>query len=589
MGHSLRLESRVGGRRFPYRRLASVRRPTPTGSGFSFASQPGKGFCALVPTTTRFLAGLCALTLLVACTKRETPVELGNRTQVLHQGIGPDPNDLDPQVISTNQAAVIAMALCEGLTNYDPQDLHPVPGVAERWEVSPDGLSYTFHLRTDARWSNGDPVTADDFAFSARRILSPAFASEFAYMLFPVRGAEEFATGRTKDFSRVGLQVLGPHTLRYELVRPAPFFLTLVAHWSWYPVHPPTILRFGRIDQPATAWTRAGNFVGNGPFALTEWRPGQGVVVKKSPRYWDAARVRLQEINFHFMDNVDAEERAYRGGQLHLTNSLPRSKIAAYRALPDSPLRAVVLFDTDSLTLNLKIPPLDNPLVRQALSLAIDRAALAAQVLSDGSQPAVSLLPGDARGYTYAGEPQLRFDPAEARRLLAAAGFAGGKGFPALELSFSNGSAGIGPIVGEALQQMWRKNLGLEIALTKMESRVFVDTLHQRRLALAFSGWIGDYLDPLSFLETYGTGNTHNDASYANAEFDRLIAAAAGSADSRPRYALFQQAESLLMRDLPAVPLYHRPNLHLVHPAVRGYESNLMDMHPYQGMWLETR
>jgi len=212
-------------------------------------------------------------------------VATGIRTQVLHQGVGADPNDLDPQVVSTNQAAAISMALCEGLTNYDPRDLHPVPGVSASWEVSSDGLTYTFHLRPDARWSNGDSVTADDFVFSAHRILSPKFAGEFAYMFFPVRGAEDFALGRTSDFSTVGIRALDPHTLRYELRQPAPFFLTLVAHWSWYPVHPATILKFGRMDQFGTAWTRPGNFVGNGPFALEQWRPGDRAVAKKNPFY----------------------------------------------------------------------------------------------------------------------------------------------------------------------------------------------------------------------------------------------------------------------------------------------------------------
>ena len=538
-------------------------------------------------TTTRFLAGLLALILAAGCSRRETPVELGNRTQVLHVGVGPDPNDLDPQIVSTNQAAAISMALGEGLTNYDPQDLHPLPGVAESWEVSPDGLAYTFHLRADARWSNGEPVTADDFLFSARRILSPAFAGEFAYMFFPVRGAEDYCTGRTKDFAQVGIRAPDPHTLRYELRQPAPYFLTLAAHWSWYPVHRATILKFGRMDQPGTAWTRPGNFVGNGPFALTGWRPGDGAVVTKNPYYWAAARLRLQEIDFHFIDNQDAEERAFRNGQLHLTVSLATGKVAGYRTQADSPLRIVPLYATDMLYLNLSRPPLDNPLVRQALALAVDRAALGAQVMRDGSAPAVSLLPDDAHGYVYRGEPRLRFDPAEARRLLAAAGYPEGRNLPKLELAFPNGGTA-GP-VAEALQQMWRENLGVEVALFGLERRVFVDSQHAHRFSLSISGWIGDYLDPMSFLDVFLATSGHNDPGYLNPTYDRLIAAAAGTADPAQRYATFAQAEAQLLRDLPVIPLYHRPNLHLVHSAVHGFDSNLMDMHPYQAMWLENK
>jgi oligopeptide transport system substrate-binding protein len=404
-------------------------------------------------------------------------------------------------------------------------------------------------------------------------------------MFFPVRGAEDFAVGRTGDFSTVGIRALDAHTLRYELRQPAPFFLTLVAHWSWYPVHPATILKFGRIDQPGTAWTRPGNFVGNGPFALAEWRPGDRAVARRNPHYWDAAHVRLAEIHFHFIASGDTEERAYRSGQLHITNTVPAARIAGYRAQPGSPLRIVDLYGTDLVYINLARPPLDRPPVRAALSLAIDRAALAGRVLHDGSTAAGSLLPADAGGYTYAGEPRLRFDPAEARRLLAAAGFPGGRNFPRLEFALPGSDRS--RLVGEALQQMWRKELGLDLALVSTEPRVHIDATHRHQFDLALNGWLGDYLDPLSFLEVYLAVSGHNDPGYRNPDYDRLVAAAAATAEPAARFALFQQAESLLMRDLPALPLYHRPNVHLVHRSVHGYDSNLMDMHPYTAIWLE--
>lgn len=521
------------------------------------------------------------------CARRETAVEAGTRAQILHQSVGADPNDLDPQVVNSNQAAAISMALNEGLTNYDPRDLHPLPGVAERWDISADGLTYTFHLRATAQWSNGDPLVAEDFVFSAHRILSPAFAGEFAYMFFPVRGAEDFALGRTKDFSTVAIRALDAHTVRYELRAPAPFFLTLVAHWSWYPVHPATILKFGRMDEPSTAWTRPGNFVGNGPFALDAWRPGDGAIAKKNPHYWDAARVRLAEIYFHFIASADTEERAFRSGQLHITNSVPAAKIAGYRAQSASPLRIIDLYGTDLVYLNLTRPPLDQLLVRTALSLAIDRAALATQVLRDGATPAASLLPPDAHGYTYAGEPRLHFDPAEARRVLATAGYPGGKNFPKLE--FATSSLDRNRLIGEALQQMWRKELGLDIALVVSEPRVHVDNQHRHNFGLSLAGWLGDYLDPLSFLDTYlSTSVGHNDANYHSVDYERLVAAATATAEPAARFALFQQAESQLLRDLPSLPLIYRANVHLVHPSVRGYESNLMDMHPYTAIWLEN-
>jgi oligopeptide transport system substrate-binding protein len=526
---------------------------------------------------------MVAALLLSACARRETGVESGTRAQILHQGIGADPNDLDPQLVSSNQAAEVSMALGEGLTNYSPGDLHPVPGAAESWEVSGDGLVYTFHLREGARWSNGDPVAAGDFVFSAHRILSPAFAGEFSYMFFPVRGAEDFFFGRTRDFSTVGVRALDTHTLRYELRSPTPYFPTLVAHWSWYPVHPPTILRFGRIDQPFTAWTRPGNFVGNGPFSLAEWSIGDRVVVVKNSFYWDAAHVRLAKIHFHIIADADSEERAFRAGQLHITVDVPFSKIGAYLARPAGPLMTSEAFSTALVTLNVARPPLDNPLVRRALSLAIDRSALALRVRRDGSRPAESLLPPDAHGYTYNVESRLHLDPAEARRFLAAAGYPDGKGFPRLEL----GVAGLhASSVGEALQQMWSKELRLDVALVRPEPRVQTDNVHAHRFDMALTGWIGDYLDPMSFLDVYIATSGHNDSGYRNPAFDRYVAAAASTGEIRLRFAQFEKAESQLMLDLPSIPLFHTPSLHLVDRSVHGFEPNLMDMHPYTAIWL---
>jgi len=266
---------------------------------------------------------------------------------------------------------------------------------------------------------------------------------------------------------------------------------------------------------------------------------------------------------------------------------VPAATIAGYRAQAASPLRIVDLYGTDLIFVNLDRPPLDNPLVRSALSLAIDRAALATQVLRDGSRPAASLIPPDARGYAYAGEPQLHFDADEARRQLAAAGYPGGKNFPRIELAIYTLERT--RLLGEALQQMWHKELGLDVALLVTEPRVHLDNQHHHNFALSLAGWLGDYLDPLSFLDVYlSTSVGHNDSNYLNADYDRLVAAASATAEPAPRFALFQQAESRFLRDLPALPLVHRPNVHLVHSSVHGYESNLMDMHPYTAIWLEN-
>ena len=244
---------------------------------------------ALISLVALFLAG---------CARRETAVEAGIRTQTLLLGNGAEPQDLDPHITTAYTDDNILMALFEGLTCIDEKTSQAVPGVAERWEVSPDGLVATFHLRPDAAWSNGDPVTADDFVYSFQRILSPGLASEYAYVLYPIKNAEDFNGGKLTNFAQVGVRALDARTLQITLGHPCPYLAVLAANQAWFPVHRATILKFGRIDQRGSGWTRAGNLVGNGAFRLKEWVPNARVVVEKNPRYWDAARNRLNAVVF---------------------------------------------------------------------------------------------------------------------------------------------------------------------------------------------------------------------------------------------------------------------------------------------------
>jgi oligopeptide transport system substrate-binding protein len=540
-----------------------------------------------VPSTTRFLAGLFALSLIAGCTKRETPVELGNRTQVLHQNIGAEPQDLDPPMMQTNSHYQVLMALYEGLTGYDPQDLHPIPGVAERWDISADGLVYTFHLRANARWSNGDPVTAQDFVFSARRTLTPALGSPYPFYYFVVRGAEDFAASRTQDFTAVGIRALDDRTLRIELNQPAPYLLFLLGSFAWMPVHRATVEKHGRFDQPYTGWTKPGEIVTNGPFALADWQPGQEIIVKKNPRYWDAANVRLNEIHFHLMENLDTEERAFRSGQLHLTEYVPGPKLKAYHDKEPALLQAAPFFMTYYYDFDTTRPPFNDVRVRQAFSLALDRDRLIASEPSRGLRAAISYVPPGVDGYAYQGPDRLHFDPAEARRLLAAAGYPEGRGFPAVDISFSTN--GRHQQIAEVMQQMWRQNLGLHLNLMNTEGRVFNEERLHHAYQLSRSGWIGDYLDAHAFLSVYVAGGGQNVSGWTDATYDRLVRESLDERDKTKRFALYRQIESMLLRELPVLPLFHDSSPHLVNPAVRGWYPNLLNYHPYQRMWLESK
>ncbi len=535
---------------------------------------------------------VCLLLLLLAtpaCSRRETLVQTGDRLGILHLGNRDEPRDLDPQVVFFNTDANISRALFEGLTVSDPQTLLPRPGVAERWDVSADGLVYTFHLRPNARWSNGDPVTARDFLFSFRRILSPGLGAEAADYFYDVRNAEAFNKGTLTDFAQVGFRAPDDRTLEITLAHPTPYLLSLLYHNTWLPVHPPTIEKFGRIDQRATGWTRPGNLIGNGPFILADWQVNKEVVVRKNPTHWDAAAVRLNEIRFYPIADADAEERAFRGGQLHVTYSLPVSKLDAYRqSNPDllhvAPGGVVCFF-----TVNVTRPPLDDLRVRRALSLAVDRGSLVKNVLRAGEVAATHFIPpGTGADYAPLADRKLReFDPVEARRLLAEAGFPGGKGLPAIELLAPGGSKNRSIL--EAIQAMWEKELGFRAAIRTEEAKVFQDSRNRLNYGVALLNLSADYDDPYSYLFYWKADGPNNRTGWASAAYDARLDAAARSLDRGARFAEFQQAEALLLDELPVVPLYFGARPTLRQPSVQGWFDNPLDIHEYRAVFLQPR
>src|SRR5688572_3223387 len=373
-----------------------------------------------LPSVTCLLILSCLL-LATGCFKRETAVQKGNRDQVLHRGIGSDPTDLDPHV-ATNLAEVdLVSALFEGLVVEDPVDLHPVPGVASRWDVSPDQLTYTFHLRPEAKWSNGTPVTSNDFIASWQRVLTPSLGAENAGMLYVLRGAEAFHKGATNDFAKVGVMAPDAQTLRVVLEHPAPYFLSLLTHAAWLPVPLAAVTAHGGAYARGVPWTRPGRLVGNGAFQLKAWQPNHEIVVEKNPAYWDAGRVRLNAIHFYPIENLDAEERAFRAGQLHVTYVLPFGKAEAYRRNAPHLVRTDPYLNTYFFRLNVRQSALSNERVRRALALALDRTAIVEQILRGGQQAATATTPPGMPPYPQ--PPGTPSDLPAARALLVEAAF----------------------------------------------------------------------------------------------------------------------------------------------------------------------
>ncbi len=532
----------------------------------------------------RSLLAIIAL-VLSACGSGESNVTQGNRESILHVGNGSEPQGLDPHVVTGIPESNIVRALFEGLAVKNPHTLEPEPGVAQSWDISDDGLIITFHLNPEARWSNGDAMTAEDYVWSWQRALNPAMGNQYAYMLYPVKNAEAFATGKLDDFAEVGVKALDEHTLEVRLNARTPYFIQLMDHYSTYAVHRPTIEKFGRATDRFTPWTHVENIVGNGAFRLKEWKLNRRIIVQKSDTYWDRDRVQLNGIEFYPVENIASEERMFRVGQLHYTNSIPLDKIPVYRAQENSPYANAPYLGTYYYLLNTSKPPLDDPRVRQALSMAVDRELLNDSVLHGTNVPAYGITPPGTLGYQ---PPKIfDYDVARARELLAEAGYPDGAGWPGVELIYNTSESHLK--IAVALQQMWKDALNIDVSLANQEWKVYLDSVDQMDFQMARRGWIGDYVDPNNFLDLFLCGGGNNNTGFCDPVYDEMILQQAPQAKTREeRYAIFAAAETRLMEQMPIIPIYTYTSNHLVHPSVRGKTPNLMDHVNYKYLSLDS-
>jgi oligopeptide transport system substrate-binding protein len=324
--------------------------------------------------------------------------------------------------------------------------------------------------------------------------------------------------------------------------------------------------------------------VGNGPFVLDQWRVNDVIVVKKSPTYWDRDHVRLNAIHYYPIESDDTEERAFRSGQLHSTEMMPLSKIDYYKTNYPDLLNISPFLGTYFYRINVTKPPLNDKRVRRALALAIDRESLVKNVRRGGELPAFNYTPPGTAGYTC--RASLHEDLAEARRLLAEAGYPDGKGLPTIELLYNTLEAH--RTLAEAIQQMWKKNLGIDVQLVNQEWKVYLDSQRTLNYQICRAAWIGDYVDPNSFLDEFVTGGGNNETGWSNAEYDRLIAEAARTGDPAQRLEVFQKAEAILMDELPIIPIYFYTRVYLKRPELKGWYPTLLDNHTFKYVYLEN-
>ena len=526
------------------------------------------------------------LIFLIGCSENISPVDSGLEQQIYHHGNGSEPQGIDPHIVTGVPEHHILISLCEGLTIPNPNPKGSdgyIPGTAESWTISDDGKEYIFKLNKNAKWSNGDSVTAYDFVWSWKRILTASLGSQYPDMLYYLVGAYEYHNGEIDNFDEVGVKALDSHTLKVNLKNPTPFFIGLLSHYSTWPVHKETVLKFGDIDDRNGEWTRPGNFVCNGPFQLKTWELNNKIVVEKNPYYYDASMVRLNEIHYYPVSNVMTEDRMFRAGQLHLTSSMPTQKCPIYIEEKNPNLKIDPYMGTYFYRINTENETLSDVRVRKALAYSIDRQLLVDKVTQCGQIPAYSFTPPGSNGYQPSTE--IPYDPVLAKQLLAEAGYSSDNPFPKLEILFNTNEGH--RKVALAIQQMWQNELGIEVELVNQDWKVYLSREMVGDFQISRAGWIGDYEDPNTFLDLMRPNRGNNKTGWENMEFDALVEEANTINDQEKRYELLNEAEKILIDNMPIIPLYTYVRVYQLSPDVKGFNPHILDHHHPKFIYLE--
>ncbi len=516
---------------------------------------------------------LFSVLLLTSCVQREPPADV----TVIN---GTEPESLDPHIVTGIPEMRITKALFDGLVKLDPREARPIPALAERWDISPDGRVYTFHLRTNAVWSTGEPITTADVVWSWFRALNPATAGDYAGQLFYIKGAEDWYNGKAKDPSQVGIQALDDHTLRVELNAPLAFFPDLCAF--------PTLAVVPRavIEKYGDRWLHAQPLPTSGAFTLGAWRVNDKVRLLRNPRYWDDADTASEIIDVLPTGSPNTSLNLYETGVADVVwdkDLVPAELIDVLKQRPD--FHTFDYLGTYFYRFNVTKPPYHDARVRLAFAMVTDKSRITTKLTKGGEKPAVHFVPDGVANYEAPHGPS--FDLEQARRLLAEAGYPGGKGFPRTTYTFASGSAGGARMHGKIaveLQQMWREALGVEVELRQIERKIFYSSQSRLEYDISASSWIGDYNDANTFLDLFTSFSGNNRTGWKHARYDELIRQANLETDLTKRAGLFREAELILITgEAPIVPLYFYAGFSYYHPErVGGIWPNILDEHPLQ-------
>ena len=614
-----------------------------------------------MPTRTRnLIACILLLALMAGITK----------AVLLNQSLPPadytfvnqtEIKSLDPAIVTGHPENRIINAVFEGLTRLHPETLKPIPGLAKSWDVEDDLLTYTFHMREEARWTDGSPVTAHDIHYSLRRFLGPRTAAEYSYQAWYIKNARNYSLGakgievgdavevelnlpvdaintlrgellrgkllavkgdgeETKrefvveidgrpvrfratddetaatkqpaenvrwcrqvllDFREVGIEVLDPLTIRFTLENPTPFFLDLMGFYPLFPVNKKCVETHGYPQ-----WAKPENIVSNGPFYVEFRRIRDRIRMRKNESYWGRDRIRLNIVDALSVDAITTALNLFMTGKADRIVEAPGPALRILRNQqpPRNDLNPAPQLTTYFYILNTKRKPLDDIRVRRALAMALNREEITTKLLAAGELPALGLVPPGITGYESQKTPFVN-DPAEARRLLAEAGYPEGKGFPRLDIHYNTHE--MHQTIAELIRKQWQRELGISISTRNEEWSTYLASQRQMQYNISRRAWTGDYADPNTFLDMFITDSEQNSTGWSNEEYDRLIAAASTEIDPAARMELFEKAESILVDELPIIPIYFYSSKNMVKPYVRGFYNNVQDHHPVWAIWID--
>ncbi|MBN1059053.1 peptide ABC transporter substrate-binding protein [Clostridium botulinum] len=513
--------------------------------------------------------------------------------QAITYNLNADPKTLDPALSEAVDSGTIIVNAFEGLYKLDENN-KAIPGIAEKCDVSEDGTVYTFHIRDGVKWSNGESVTANDFEYSWKRVLNPATASGYAFQMLYINGAEAYNQGKGSA-EDVGVKAIDDKTLEVTLAAPCSYFLELTAFPCYLPVNKAT------VEANKDTWAlNAETYVSNGPFKMTKYGMKDEIVLEKNENYYDTNNIKLDKLNVKLVTEDTSAWASFKTGDFDMVDVVPTSEIAG--ALADGTGKNFPLLGTGFYVINVSdsvnaIDPnatkvLQDKRVRKALNLAIDRTSIITNILKGGQTPATGFVAQgikDPNGTDFSDKKYFKAegDVEEAKKLLAEAGYPNGEGFPNL-VALINPANPNGD-VAQAMQDMWKTNLGINVELQSQEWKVFQTTRSAKQYEIGFHAWTGDYIDPMTFLDMWESTSGQNCAGYNNPEYDKLIRAAKVEQDQTKRFEMLHQAEDILMEDMPIIPLNYQIKTKGIKDYVKGVNVSPLGFIYFDKVYLEGK